>query len=61
MKVTKERGGWFVEASTSEEQARLEWLIECLQSHPSQKTETVAVEQGGFALRDRPMAEWQKR
>lgn len=37
MRVKEERGGWFIEAHTSDEQERLEWLIESLQSHPDQQ------------------------
>lgn len=42
MRVKEERGGWFIEAETGDEQKRLEWLIESLQSHPDQQAcETV--------------------
>lgn len=37
MRVKEERGGWFIEAETSDEQQRLQWLIESLKSHPDQR------------------------
>lgn len=42
MIVKKERGGWFIEAHTSDEQKRLQWLIDSLMAHPDQQ----AVETG---------------
>lgn len=37
MKVTKTAEGWEIIPQTSDEQSRLEWLIESLQSHPGQQ------------------------
>jgi hypothetical protein len=43
MKIIKTTdGSWVIEPQTREEQKRLEWLIECLKSHPDQQ----AVETG---------------
>ena len=50
MKVNRTvRGGWEIEAETSIEQERIEWLIQSIRSHPDQQpTETHRVSDDGI-------------